>query len=478
MRRVLVWTPALDPLLLPALREQGIEIVCQLGGDSGLVPAYATETLFAADAPQLRWLPPSQRFALPPAALHEYVECIFRLSVIPGTRAMDTSTPGFVFGDNVSDWAQIHACILEQILVEHRPDEVWLVDHPHLGLDHLLAFLADRRGLPVLFLMQSRVPCKFQVFRWQAGSSREVAAGEFSVTSDGAQPPYVFNQPLAPESRLRAWRSGLRKLAFYTLGWLWAGLPAWSDRVYNGLIRKDWRAPMLPFDLCGRRTRPLALYRFLRWRRHRRDLRRRRMADAGQLGAAFVYFPLHYEPESGPRFESGDYCNQVNAIEAICRMLPAGWSLLVKENPLQPYYARSEAFFRRLEHLPQVRFVDDRTPSLDLIRACRVVATLNGTAGYEALLEGRPSVHFGRPWYHGLPGTHRYQPQLDLQQLSETPVDREALDQAMRALQARTPDGMVFPRYLEMLDPGHDRAELCAQTARSLRRVSDAVRQS
>lgn len=474
-RRVLVWARHLDPAMLPALRAQGIEIVCQLGGNSGVVPAIDTETLFSATAPQLRWIPPAERFVLPVEVLNEYIDCIFRVTVIPGTRNMDTSALGTVFGDNAVDWAQIHACVLDQILVDYEPDEVWFVDHRHLGLDHLMAFLADRRKVPVLFLMQSRVPCKFQVFRWQAGRTREVDAGEFLPVPGGAQPAFIFNQPPPRPPRMKLLATALGKFGFYALGWIHAGWSTWSERVYKGLIRKGLRAPMLAFDLCDRRTRPVAWTRFLRWRRHRAWLRERRFASPEILARPFVFFPLQYEPESALLFGSGEYRNQINAIEAIVRLLPDGWSLLVKENPLQTGFARSEAFFLRLRQLPQVHFVADGTSSLEMIRASRLVMTLTGTAGYEALLEGRASVHFGLPWYHGLPGTHRYSEDLDLLALASSPPDRARLDRSMEDLLRRMPDGLIFPRFLEMLDPAHDRAALCAQTAASLRRVSNAV---
>lgn len=462
---MLVWTPAIDPVLLEALAARGIDLVAQIGGDSGLIPAYPTERVFSARPDDLAWIDGATRMPLSAAALQDYASCIFRLSKVPLARAIDTYTAGPIFGDNLEDWAQVHACVLKRILQQHAPDEVWFVDHPHLGLDHLLAHLAHATGMRVLFLMQSRLPCKFQAYRWTPDALEELSVGRYRPAGSPAQPAYIFNQ----ESP----RAGLvdiaGKLAFYSLGWLWSGTSRWSLRVHEGLTRKNLRWPLILLDLGDRGSRHLALYRLARLWRHRHAIRGlRRMANPADRASPFVYFALHFEPESAPRFGSGVYTNQVNAIEAICRHLPAGWRVLVKENPLQSYYARDAVFFERLRQLPEVRFVSDHTPSHELVREARLVATLNGTVGYEALLAGRASVHFGLPWYSRLPGTARFHEGIDLAALAATEVPREALDAALAQLHVATPDGVVFPRYLEMLPAGHDREQLCAMTADSL----------
>ena len=36
--------------------------------------------------------------------------------------------------------------------------------------------------------------------------------------------------------------------------------------------------------------------------------------------------------------------------------------------------------------------------NLKLIDKCKAVATITGTSGWEALIRGKPVLHFGYPW--------------------------------------------------------------------------------
>jgi hypothetical protein len=131
------------------------------------------------------------------------------------------------------------------------------------------------------------------------------------------------------------------------------------------------------------------------------------------LNEAYIYFPLNYQPELTTCPLGGMFCDQLLAIRAIASALPAGWFIYVKEHPAQflghsyGYLGRTDLFYDQLKSIPQVRLVPADIHSQLLIDACRLVATLTGSVGYEALARSKCVLVFGDVWYANTEGCFR-----------------------------------------------------------------------
>lgn len=126
-----------------------------------------------------------------------------------------------------------------------------------------------------------------------------------------------------------------------------------------------------------------------------RALRRERLARAGDLaGKKIVYFPLAVEPEITLTRESPEFCHQHFAIHAIAKDLPPDTILVVKEH-LFSIGMRPRGFYRDLAKIPNVVLVDPLEWGFEIIRRAAVVATINGTSGFEAAVLGKPVLAFG-----------------------------------------------------------------------------------
>ena len=138
--------------------------------------------------------------------------------------------------------------------------------------------------------------------------------------------------------------------------------------------------------------------------RTRRRLRARyyhRVADLD--GRDVFYIPLHKEPETGLQMMSPEFFHQHAIILGIAASLPAGAVLAIKENN-KTIGRRHFSFYEQVADLKNVRFIDDREPSIDLIRRARATITVTGTAGLEAAAQGKPVLTFGRHnMYNHLP---------------------------------------------------------------------------
>lgn len=118
----------------------------------------------------------------------------------------------------------------------------------------------------------------------------------------------------------------------------------------------------------------------------------------------YWFYPFHLEPEAVVLYQAhGIYTNQVKLIENIAAQLPAGHQLYVKDHPHDIGYRAAEDY-RRLNRIPNIRLLPSSISGKQVIRDARGVITVAGTAGFEAMLMGKPVVVFGRTFYSSQPG--------------------------------------------------------------------------
>jgi hypothetical protein len=121
-------------------------------------------------------------------------------------------------------------------------------------------------------------------------------------------------------------------------------------------------------------------------------------------GEAYYFYPFHLEPEAVVLYQAcGFYTNQVKLIQNIAAQLPAGTMLYVKDHPHDIGY-RSAEDYRVLQMIPNVRLIISTISAKRLISKSLGVITLAGTAGFEAVLSGKPVFVFAKTYYCSGPG--------------------------------------------------------------------------
>lgn len=135
---------------------------------------------------------------------------------------------------------------------------------------------------------------------------------------------------------------------------------------------------------------------------------------ADQLpGLDYAFFPLHTEPEVTLLVYSRSYLNQIEVARNLAQSLPVGMQLVVKEHPVS-VGKRPVSYYRKLLAIPNVRLADPALDSKTLIEPSRLVATIAGSIGLEALLRCKPVVTLGRTPFGYLPHSMtRYVTHLD-----------------------------------------------------------------
>ena len=127
----------------------------------------------------------------------------------------------------------------------------------------------------------------------------------------------------------------------------------------------------------------------------------RPLYDKVDLNEDFAYFPLHFEPEQTTLLYSPFYTNQINLLTQISKSLPIHFKLYVKEHPSMLEYRPTE-YYKELKKIPNLKLVNHRQSSLELIQNTKIVLTISGTAGFEAALLKKPVITFGDIFYNML----------------------------------------------------------------------------
>lgn len=163
----------------------------------------------------------------------------------------------------------------------------------------------------------------------------------------------------------------------------------------------------------------------------------------------YVYFPLHYQPERNSSPQGGIFVDQLYLAEILANSLPTGWVVYVKEHPtqwlprgLRFFSYRFRGFYEALAKVKNVSVVPVTTNTYTLTEHARAVATITGTAGFEAMVRQKPVLVFGYPWYRHAPG---------LFMVRDSASCKEALQEIQGGFTCSKKDVLA---YLSVLDAG------------------------
>jgi hypothetical protein len=309
---------------------------------------------------------------------------------------------------------------------------------PHEGAHIILCILAQEMGITNVYITQSPFPNAYWILRdfEDFGFFRTgLPKSQYSIAIDRT-PQRPFYMGKAYMKRLS--QEGFLRNALF---------------VVSTSLRIAIKAVPAVVGL-RKRTFKKSIYKL----KERLELRRMRNPsnyDDPVVGERYVYFPLHLQPEMTTDTLGGVYADQLLAVEEMLRRLPENVYIYVKENPKQTQYAREESFFNRLKAIPRVKYLPIHTNSFDLIRDSEAVATITGTAGWEALQMGKPVICFGNAWYRSLPGVFEWSNHLDYRKISSFHFSADFLQEQVNQLSCFLREGIADPNYA-VLQPDFD----------------------
>lgn len=284
------------------------------------------------------------------------------------------------------------------VLAHYRPDAIIFPDAPHTVYDFVLYSLARRQGIKTILFEISRVNARsLPVSDFERGSAelRSSLTQNISLrhTLKDLEPDVrgYYEAQTAEHWYVRPKDVAEQLKRFSGLGVLKIKLRSlWTTLT----VHKDPTVLLKLLTYLPRKFGPNQKTEYLR------------VAKAPDFSKRFVYVALQYQPECSTSPLGGVFVNQLLMIETLSHALPKGWELFVKEHPLQwkqrgaSYFSyRYRGYYDRIAELPSVRLVPPDTDSALLIERSQCVAVVIGTAGWEALLRGKPVLTFGYAWY-------------------------------------------------------------------------------
>jgi hypothetical protein len=157
-----------------------------------------------------------------------------------------------------------------------------------------------------------------------------------------------------------------------------------------------------------------------------------------QLGL-FVYFPLHVPGDMALTMRSPEHLDQLTLIEQILRVTPPRFTVAVKEHPAMIGACDGRRLKEMSRRYPQLQILPPSTNNYDVIRASRLVVSINSKSGVEALLLEKPIIVLGDAFYSSCPLVKRVENHTDLKTAVPAllknyhpPVEEELVDYLCR----------------------------------------------
>ncbi len=218
-----------------------------------------------------------------------------------------------------------------------------------------------------------------------------------------------FGLYLNPFDRDNYVRSALRKVKYFA-----------KLLLSRSFYEAEMRTPQLDFFKDPKKTLAESVstrYEVTRIFENSRKIKRRLLDQYQRLQIArveldkpYVYVPLHFQPEATTYPLGGYFLDQILMIRLLAENLPEGWIIYVKEHRItfDPYLrgdlGRSDLYYQQITEIPNTFLVPMDTSSFELMDKAAAVGNVTGTAGFEALLRGTPTIVFGNAWYKDCDG--------------------------------------------------------------------------
>lgn len=140
----------------------------------------------------------------------------------------------------------------------------------------------------------------------------------------------------------------------------------------------------------------------------------------------FIFLPLHYQPESTTSPFGQLFSDQKFFIEEVLDFAKKNnYKLVVKEHPTQKKTGRDLYFYKEFENLKEISFVSSSYDQYELIRNCKAIATITGTAGWEGIFYGKPVLCYGSSFLKHAPGVFDVKQESDHKNIQDFIINYE-----------------------------------------------------
>lgn len=313
------------------------------------------------------------------------------------------------------------------VLTHYKIDAVFFHDIPHVAYEYIIFCIAKKLGIKTIMYCLSKLPDRllffddFPLYNEVARAYEkacEEKAGLAALSPDLRQ--YYKEQTEGGQYYQKVERGYSASTAGSMR--LFPSLNAIARNIRRGTFFKTayWYCAMLPKKKALATidglvySRAVLRWKFYQWGRIKKQYQREyeKVARMPDFLTPFVYVPLHMQPERSTSVQGDIFTDQILMLDMLSAALPKGWTLYVKEHPAQwtarrAHLGRYSGYYKKIASIRNVVCVPAHTPSSELVQKARAVATVTGTAVWEAVLKGVPALIFGYEWYMHCDGMFR-----------------------------------------------------------------------
>lgn len=108
----------------------------------------------------------------------------------------------------------------------------------------------------------------------------------------------------------------------------------------------------------------------------------------------FVYFPLQFQPEASMDVAAPYFGNQIETARLVAMSMPDDYVLVVKEHPAM-VGLRPPSYIEKIARTVNVKLIDYRISSEDVLKMADLVISPSGTTIAEAAFLNKPAIQLG-----------------------------------------------------------------------------------
>ena len=292
---------------------------------------------------------------------------------------------------------QIRIREIEKMLDEEKPDFIFLCDAGAMGVN-IPYHMAKKKGIPTLVLSISRFSDLsgfsdnlFGIFSNVEKIFEDIRSGRHISSKKKEAIEFIEkfrNKPTKPDYVLsdvwnKSKQSGMKKFILFSKNLVRKCLDSFDNsfpKVYG----------YSPLDFVK--------HNLLFWFNSHRIPK----FDAPDYKEDYTFFALTSEPEATLLMQAPYFADQVWVAKMIAQSLPLTMKLYVKDHPQMPGY-RSSKFYKEIRKFPNIKLIDTKVDSMELIKNAKLVVTITGTVGFESLFFKKPVITFGSVTYNIMP---------------------------------------------------------------------------
>jgi len=108
----------------------------------------------------------------------------------------------------------------------------------------------------------------------------------------------------------------------------------------------------------------------------------------------YIYIPLQFNPEETVDVSGARYNNQIETIRQIAMSAPGDYTVVVKDHPAM-LGKQGRSYLEKVARTPNVKLIDYRIPSEQIIRNADLIINISGTSLAEAAFLKKPAIQLG-----------------------------------------------------------------------------------